>query len=259
MRGVDVPKLEYIQIYADQMEYLAEYDDAQLGRLVRAMMAYAFADAQPDFAPDDAARYIWPVLRRAIDRVEDKRGQISAARSRAAASRWGSRQDNATDANICTRVQMDDATMQTDAKGCEGCNTQKQTQTHTQTQKQRQGQTQADDQTQTQPDERAQKPKPKRGDRGARMIPPTVGDVAAYCAQRGNGIDARQFVDFYTAKGWRVGNAPMKDWQACVRTWEARGGRHPPDGQRPHGAETMQRHAYTPDDYAGMAVDLDAD
>ena len=53
-----------------------------------------------------------------------------------------------------------------------------------------------------------------------RFSPPTVEEVAAYCRERGNKVDPQRFVDFYTAKGWRVGNQPMKDWRAAVRTWE---------------------------------------
>jgi len=55
-----------------------------------------------------------------------------------------------------------------------------------------------------------------------RFSPPTVDEVKAYCTERGNGIDPQHFVDFYASKGWRVGNQPMKDWKACVRTWEQR-------------------------------------
>ena len=57
---------------------------------------------------------------------------------------------------------------------------------------------------------------------GARFVPPTVEEVQAYCYNRGNQVNAQQFVDFYAAKGWKVGNQPMKDWQAAVRTWEQR-------------------------------------
>ena len=53
-----------------------------------------------------------------------------------------------------------------------------------------------------------------------RFTPPTVEDVEAYCRERGNGVDAQRFVDFYASKGWKVGNAGMKDWHAAVRTWE---------------------------------------
>ncbi len=49
---------------------------------------------------------------------------------------------------------------------------------------------------------------------------PTLKDVEAYCRQRGNEVDARVFVDFYTAKDWMIGKNKMKDWQAAVRTWE---------------------------------------
>lgn len=52
--------------------------------------------------------------------------------------------------------------------------------------------------------------------------PPNVQMVAAYCRERGNGVDPRAFVDHYTAKGWRIGKSPMRDWRAAVRTWEAR-------------------------------------
>lgn len=55
-----------------------------------------------------------------------------------------------------------------------------------------------------------------------RFTPPTTDDVAAYCAERGNGIDAQRFIDFYQSKGWKVGNALMKDWKAAIRTWEQR-------------------------------------
>ena len=60
--------------------------------------------------------------------------------------------------------------------------------------------------------------------------PPTVGEVLAYCRERGNAVDPGRFVDFYESKGWKVGNQPMKDWKACVRTWEKREGRSQPKG-----------------------------
>lgn len=55
----------------------------------------------------------------------------------------------------------------------------------------------------------------------ARFTPPTVEEVQAYCAERGNKVDARRFFDFYTANGWHQGRGkPIKDWRAAVRTWE---------------------------------------
>lgn len=53
-----------------------------------------------------------------------------------------------------------------------------------------------------------------------RFTPPTVEDVASYCRERGNAVDAQRFVDFYASKGWKVGSSGMKDWRAAVRNWE---------------------------------------
>ena len=52
-----------------------------------------------------------------------------------------------------------------------------------------------------------------------RLIPPTVEEVRAYAAQRGDPLDPEAFMDYYTANGWKVGRNPMKDWKAAVRTW----------------------------------------
>ena len=75
--------------------------------------------------------------------------------------------------------------------------------------------------------------------KGGRFAPPSLEEVKAYCQERGNKVDPQQFVDFYTSKGWKVGNQPMKDWKAAVRTWETRSGTSPPkkkkftfDGER---------------------------
>lgn len=56
----------------------------------------------------------------------------------------------------------------------------------------------------------------------ARFVPPTVDEVRAYCLERHNSVSPERFVDYYTSKGWKVGNSSMKDWRAAVRTWENR-------------------------------------
>lgn len=49
---------------------------------------------------------------------------------------------------------------------------------------------------------------------------PTIDEIQTYCQERKNNVSAEQFYNFYESKGWKVGNQPMKDWQAAVRTWE---------------------------------------
>ena len=53
-----------------------------------------------------------------------------------------------------------------------------------------------------------------------KFAPPSLEEVEAYCKERGNTVDAAQFIDFYASKGWLVGKVTMKDWKAAVRTWE---------------------------------------
>ena len=50
--------------------------------------------------------------------------------------------------------------------------------------------------------------------------PPTLEEVKNYCKERNNGIDAELFIDFYEAKEWMIGKNKIKDWKACIRTWE---------------------------------------
>jgi hypothetical protein len=63
-----------------------------------------------------------------------------------------------------------------------------------------------------------------------------VEEIRAYCAERQNRLDAQSFFDFYESKGWMIGKDKMKDWRACIRTWEQRrkteqqGGRTRPGG-----------------------------
>lgn len=54
----------------------------------------------------------------------------------------------------------------------------------------------------------------------SRFTPPSLEEVREYCQERGNNVDAQRFIDYYTANGWLVGKNKMKDWKACVRTWE---------------------------------------
>lgn len=53
-----------------------------------------------------------------------------------------------------------------------------------------------------------------------KFVKPTLEEVQKYCKERNNKIDAEHFIDYYESIGWLVGKNPMKDWKACIRTWE---------------------------------------
>ena len=51
---------------------------------------------------------------------------------------------------------------------------------------------------------------------------PTLEEVKAYITEKKSSVDPQQFFDYYTKIGWVYGKnkLPIKDWKACVRTWE---------------------------------------
>ena len=70
-----------------------------------------------------------------------------------------------------------------------------------------------------------------------RFTPPTAEEVAAYIREKGYSVNAERFIDFYSSKGWLVGNAKMKDWKAAVRTWESRDKKQLPERAKEETAE----------------------
>ncbi len=56
-----------------------------------------------------------------------------------------------------------------------------------------------------------------------RFEKPTLSQITQYCLERNNSVNAEQFYDYYESNGWKVGKNAMKDWKACVRTWERNG------------------------------------
>ena len=77
-----------------------------------------------------------------------------------------------------------------------------------------------------------------------RFTPPTVDEVRAYCQERNNGIDAQHFVDYYTTRGWELKpGQKVKDWKACVRTWEQ-------TAKKPSPQKTVVAQQYDQRDYS---------
>lgn len=85
--------------------------------------------------------------------------------------------------------------------------------------------------------------------------PPTREEAQAYIDEKGfHWGDADTFINFYQSKGWKVGNQPMKDWKAAMRTWENK-------WKQKYGSKTIEDKyssrrgvdvgAHTEEDYGG--------
>lgn len=64
---------------------------------------------------------------------------------------------------------------------------------------------------------------PANNPKRKRFVKPTLSEIEQYCIERKNNVNAEQFYDYYESNGWKVGKNAMKDWKACVRTWERNG------------------------------------
>ena len=87
-----------------------------------------------------------------------------------------------------------------------------------------------------------------------RFTPPSEDEAVTYfCGQGSSATEAKSFVDYFTANGWKVGGrACMKDWQAAARNWIRRAGQY--------GHPQTQRTAQEPasDTLSRVAVQLKA-
>ena len=54
------------------------------------------------------------------------------------------------------------------------------------------------------------------------FVPPSLNQVSEYCTERKNTVNPNQFIDHYQTNGWMRGKSKVKDWKACIRTWEAK-------------------------------------
>ena len=183
--------MKYLKVYADFAEAMEALSDAERGRLFMSMLQYASTGEAGTLS--GAERFVWPIAKQNIDRAQ------AELEKRAENGRKGGRPKKANESG------------------------EKQPKAKESKKKQTKDNKDKDKENNIIP----LSPNgdiPPKGERtpAKRFVKPTAEEVRAYCAERGNHVDAQAFVDFYAAKGWKVGNAPMKDWRAAVRTWEKR-------------------------------------
>lgn len=176
--------LESFNAYHSYLDTMEALNDAECGRLFRALLEYSATGAAPELRGNE--RFVFPGMRSQIDRDIEKYN-AKCARNRENGEKGGGHSPPNAPERPRTPPKDKDKDKEKDK------------------------------------DKDKDISFPPDGVKdSARAHRPTVEEVAAYCRERGNRVDAERFVDFYASKGWKVGNQPMKDWKACVRTWERR-------------------------------------
>lgn len=91
--------MDYLQIFPETLEALDELDDAQLGRMIRAMTVYATTGQEPDFEKGTGERMLWKSMKQRIDAAIRKSGINAANRKRTKSNEKNEEQRNETNRN----------------------------------------------------------------------------------------------------------------------------------------------------------------
>ena len=58
------------------------------------------------------------------------------------------------------------------------------------------------------------------------FVKPTMDEAADYHEEKQYTFNLVTWYDYYETNGWQVGRTKMKDWKACMRTWQNREPKH---------------------------------
>jgi hypothetical protein len=207
----------YTPIWDDWLEVTQELNAQEKGRLIDAIVAYKLhGDWQEQIKGNE--RYVFPSYRVRLDRWSE----VSDGRAKAGA--YGGKQ---TQANV-SKPKQTEANESKSPK--------------------------VKDKVKDEEEDIKENDLTVIKEKRQRFSPPTVDEVAEYCRERRNKVDPQRFVDFYAAKGWKIGQNPMKDWKAAVRTWEQREGNITP--LKTVAAQQYAQRRYTESELEGRVDDL---
>ena len=183
----------YAALPYDYLEEMEALNDAEFGRLTRALLVYSMTGEQLALCGNE--RFYAKRVMAQEDRFKASYDDISTTRREAgkagAAARWQNGK------RIFANGKNGKAIVANGKNGNTETNTETKTNTNTQL---------SND---------------SKGDiRAKRFTPPTLAEVQSYVAERHSPVDPQEFIDFYESKGWMVGKTPMKNWIAACRNAE---------------------------------------
>ena len=212
--------MEFLKIWTDFREVMAPLEYEEKGRLFDAMLLYADTGEEPENLWGNE-RFIWPVAKRDIDRMNSK-----CETNRANGSKGGRPK------NEVNRIEP----IITEENPTEPNESLKE-------KKEKEKESNVKDILLT-----------ENREKHTRFTPPSLDEVRAYCEERKNGIDPVYFMDYQAARNWVLSNGKKaQDWKAVIRTWERnnfnRGGPKTP-------TKTVVAQQYEQRDYSGVQADL---
>lgn len=193
--------------YHEWLDSLAPLTDEECGRLFRACLQYSKTGEAPE--PTGNERFLWPTFAQKIDKdraAYEARCQTNKANR---GKRPSTTDDETQRSSTIVIDRLPSLTIVND----------RQRSSTTDNDRLRNAPTKPN---QTKPNQTETKPK----DTEREAQPPTLQEVTAYVAARGNKIDAARFYQFYSRSNFRTRTGPL-DWQAKVVEWERTERSHP--------------------------------
>ena len=186
--------------------------DAEAGRLMKALWSYTMTGEQPNLS--GAEKGIFALILMTLSQDDSRESEISEKRAQAGSIGGKQKVANQANANFATNEEANQANA---------------------TNKNKNKNIDIKETTLT-----CSKEKRKH------FSPPTLEEVTAYCKERGNTINPQYFIDYYSTRGWQLSKGQnVRDWKACIRTWEQRDN-NPSQVQKP---KLLRAQMYQQRDY----------
>ena len=185
--------------------------DAELGRLFRGMLQYAFSGQEPTLS--GVEKILWPELKEDLDRQQ--RGYENKVR--------GAEKARSLISADISRYQSDISLISADIS--------LKREKEEQEEKQKKNGSPSDSPLQEKEIKEEQEEKDKTMRARKRFVPPTLDEVREYVRQRGSRVDPVQFFEYFSEGNWvDAKGQPVRNWKQTLLTWEKfNGGR----GYRP--------------------------
>lgn len=204
-------ELTYVCLYNSYLSSLAPYTDAQVGRLIRAMLAYSQNGEIPQFKKTE--RMIWPTLQNQIDRDKEAYEERRKINSRNGSKGGRPKAQKKTDAFL-SETEKSEKTDRFFSKPKKA----KEKENKNEKKNEKENENEKDKENERDMiSAGAQESSPPLG-----STAPTAKEVQLYCLEAGLEFDPEQFVDYYSAVGWKRGGLPITDWKAAARCWASR-------------------------------------
>jgi hypothetical protein len=211
-------ELAYVCLYNSYLASLAPYTDAQVGRLVRAMMAYSQNGEIPLFKGTE--RMIWPTLQNQIDR--DREAYEDRRRASIKNGAKGGRPKSQKKTQELIPETQETQGFISETQKTQGFFSKPRKPKEKENKKEKKNEKENENEKDKENEREIICAPGRASSPSLGMTAPTAKEVQLYCLEAALEFDPEQFVDYYTAVGWKRGGLPITDWKAAARCWASR-------------------------------------